>query len=218
MRKERKKKTKNDALVRLAAVIHEVRPCPAPRSALMLLARAQPARGTFAGTGFKGMACGVGAAQGGREGVETEWEATSEFHDAWKAKARDMLARAEWRRRKLTKRVRGALPPLKGCMHRSQRQSGAPTCSLARAALQPAGPCKHLPCRLTWLPVRLQLAEETERLEEEEGEMRKKLKATREHTKQWEQTRETRARVLGPHTHPPSVACCTFLHQRWIPR
>ena len=44
-------------------------------------------------------------AQDGREGVEAEWEKTDEFHDLWKAKARDMLARAEWRRRKLTKRV-----------------------------------------------------------------------------------------------------------------
>ena len=30
-----------------------------------------------------------------------------------------------------------------------------------------------------------QLKEETERLEEEEGETRKKMKATREHTKKW---------------------------------
>lgn len=43
--------------------------------------------------------------QGGREGVEAEWEKTDEFHNAWKAKSREMLARAEFRRRKLTKRV-----------------------------------------------------------------------------------------------------------------
>jgi hypothetical protein len=49
--------------------------------------------------------------QAGREGVEAAWEGTDEFHEAWKAKARDMLARAEWRRRKLTKRVRARLPP-----------------------------------------------------------------------------------------------------------
>jgi DnaJ family protein C protein 8 len=41
--------------------------------------------------------------------VEAEWEKTDEFHDAWKLKARDMLARAEFRRRKLTKRVRDVL-------------------------------------------------------------------------------------------------------------
>ena len=33
------------------------------------------------------------------------WETTDAFHEAWKLKSRDMLARAEWRRRKLTKRV-----------------------------------------------------------------------------------------------------------------
>jgi hypothetical protein len=47
-----------------------------------------------------------GAAQEGREGVEAEWERSDAYHEAWKLKARDMLARAEWRRRKLTKRVR----------------------------------------------------------------------------------------------------------------
>ncbi len=46
------------------------------------------------------------AAQEGREGVEAEWERSDGYHEAWKLKARDMLARAEWRRRKLTKRVR----------------------------------------------------------------------------------------------------------------
>ncbi len=64
---------------------------------------------------------------------------------------------------------------------------------------------------LSWLraaaaefgPAVLQLKEETERLEEEEGETRKKLKATREHTKQWEQTRETRARSPLLHTLSP---------------
>lgn len=43
--------------------------------------------------------------EGGRAGVEAEWESTSEFHNQWRTKSRDMLARAEWRRRKLTKRV-----------------------------------------------------------------------------------------------------------------
>ncbi len=50
--------------------------------------------------------------QGGREGFEAEWEKTDEFHETWKLKARDMLARAEFRRRKLTKRVRHAV-----CVH-----------------------------------------------------------------------------------------------------
>jgi hypothetical protein len=39
--------------------------------------------------------------------VEEEWERTDAFHDRWKAKARDVLAKGEWRKRKLTKRVRG---------------------------------------------------------------------------------------------------------------
>lgn len=37
--------------------------------------------------------------------MEAEWEKTEEFHELWKLKSREMLARAEWRRRKLTKRV-----------------------------------------------------------------------------------------------------------------
>lgn len=37
--------------------------------------------------------------------METDFEATDEFREAWKMKTRDVLAKAEWRRRKLTKRV-----------------------------------------------------------------------------------------------------------------
>lgn len=44
--------------------------------------------------------------------MEADYESTPEFHDAWKLKARDVLARTEWRRRKLNKRVGGlAAPP-----------------------------------------------------------------------------------------------------------
>lgn len=43
--------------------------------------------------------------QAGREGVEAEWEKSDEFHEKWKVKARDLLAKMEWRKRKLTKRV-----------------------------------------------------------------------------------------------------------------
>ena len=42
----------------------------------------------------------------GKEGVEAAYEQSAEFHEKWKVKSREMLARAEWRRRKLTKRVR----------------------------------------------------------------------------------------------------------------
>jgi hypothetical protein len=43
--------------------------------------------------------------QKGKEGVRGQYETTEEFHEKWKMKARDMLAKSEWRRRKLTKRV-----------------------------------------------------------------------------------------------------------------
>lgn len=41
----------------------------------------------------------------GKEGVEEAYVASPAFHEAWKEKARLVLARSEWRRRKLTKRV-----------------------------------------------------------------------------------------------------------------
>lgn len=65
LRKDRKKSTKNDAVIRLASAVHKE----------------------------------------GRQGVETDFEATDEFREAWKMKTRDVLAKAEWRRRKLTKRM-----------------------------------------------------------------------------------------------------------------
>lgn len=47
--------------------------------------------------------------QRGLEGVQAAYEETQQFHDAWKLKARDVLARSEWHRRKQIKRVgRGA--------------------------------------------------------------------------------------------------------------
>ena len=42
----------------------------------------------------------------GKAGVQASWEQTPEFHEAWKLKARDVLAKAEWRRRKMTKRMK----------------------------------------------------------------------------------------------------------------
>ncbi|KAI3428741.1 hypothetical protein D9Q98_007564 [Chlorella vulgaris] len=41
----------------------------------------------------------------GKQGVAAAFEQTDEFHEQWRIKARDVLARAEWRRRKLTKRI-----------------------------------------------------------------------------------------------------------------
>ena len=40
----------------------------------------------------------------GQEGVLSEYELSEEFHDRWRAKAREMLAQAEWRRRKIHQR------------------------------------------------------------------------------------------------------------------
>ena len=47
--------------------------------------------------------------QEGQKGVEAKYMQSPEFHEAWKAQARDMLARAEFRKRKLTQRV-GLIP------------------------------------------------------------------------------------------------------------
>ncbi|KXZ44045.1 hypothetical protein GPECTOR_75g769 [Gonium pectorale] len=66
VRKDRKKETKHDNLVRVASLLHEE----------------------------------------GRDGIEAEWEKSDEFHEKWKMKARDVLARSEWRKRKLNKRLK----------------------------------------------------------------------------------------------------------------
>ena len=42
----------------------------------------------------------------GRAGVEAEYEKSEEFHEKWRLKSRDVLARTEWRRRNLAKRIR----------------------------------------------------------------------------------------------------------------
>lgn len=42
----------------------------------------------------------------------------------------------------------------------------------------------------------VQLKEEEERIEESEAETRKKMKATKEHTKKWEETRENRVLLV----------------------
>jgi DnaJ homolog subfamily C member 8 len=45
----------------------------------------------------------------GRAGVERGWELTDDFHDKWRDKSRDVLARSEFRRRKLSKRCAARL-------------------------------------------------------------------------------------------------------------
>jgi DnaJ family protein C protein 8 len=41
----------------------------------------------------------------GMDSVMDTWMASDEFHEAWKTKGRDILAKTEWRKRKLAKRV-----------------------------------------------------------------------------------------------------------------
>ncbi|KAL6780195.1 hypothetical protein ACKKBF_B14085 [Auxenochlorella protothecoides x Auxenochlorella symbiontica] len=41
----------------------------------------------------------------GTEGVQAAYEGTAQFHEAWKLKAREVLANSEWRRRKLNRRI-----------------------------------------------------------------------------------------------------------------
>jgi DnaJ family protein C protein 8 len=66
VRAERRKETKHDSAVALAATLH--------------------ARG--------------------REGVEEEYERTDAFHERWRLRARELLAKMEWRKRKLTQRLK----------------------------------------------------------------------------------------------------------------
>ena len=43
--------------------------------------------------------------EAGRQGVEAAWEQTDEFHEKWRVKSREFLARTEWSKRKTIKRV-----------------------------------------------------------------------------------------------------------------
>jgi hypothetical protein len=59
--------------------------------------------------------------QKGKEGVQEQYEQTDDFHERWRVKARDFIARGAWRRQKLAKRVSGLLSvvlsvPLQQCM------------------------------------------------------------------------------------------------------
>lgn len=42
----------------------------------------------------------------GEVGVAKKWESEPEFHVVWKAKSRDLIAKAEFRRRHLTLRLK----------------------------------------------------------------------------------------------------------------
>lgn len=60
--------------------------------------------------GHEGDAKALRCPQRGREGVEEDWEKTDDFHQKWKVKSMDVLAQAEWRKRKLNQRVRNPRP------------------------------------------------------------------------------------------------------------
>lgn len=72
----------------------------------------------------------------GREGVEREWEETEDFHEKWRVKAQDVLARAAFRRLKLAKRF-ASLPLLRAADARLPGKSSCPgrqrRCPHARA-------------------------------------------------------------------------------------
>eukprot|EP00889_Picochlorum_renovo_P001420 jgi/Picre1/28450/NNA_003854.t1 len=59
----------------------------------------------------------------GLEAVVQKWLATDEFHDAWKMKARDVLAKTEWRRRKMEKDLRKKLRGQRKNRKRERRRS-----------------------------------------------------------------------------------------------
>ena len=151
VRKDRKKAAKNDAVVRLASAIHKV------RITLMLLRRTTSLLPLFTEQNI--------ILQEGKEGVEAAYEKTSQFHEAWKVKARDMIAQNEWRKRKLTKRV----------------------CILFERLNQ------HVSYSLLKFNHAVaQLKEEQLRIEEDSAERGKRFKVEKEHHKEWEKTREGR--------------------------
>ena len=139
--------------------------------------------------------------------MEAEFEATEDFHHAWKMKARDVLAKAEWRRRKLNKRVRAmmqAMPGLVPGLVRPADASCLPKAGQMSSHIQqmlhhctPTALCHSLTSSLSfWLiSSGSQMKEEQLRLEEDEASAKKRLKETREHHKHWEESREGRVRV-----------------------
>ena len=82
----------------------------------------------------------------GREGVEKEWEETDDFHEKWRIKSQDVLARSEFRRRKLLKRYAWISHPCCGRISRQQDdfciRACQVTCLQVRApAVAPAVNC-----------------------------------------------------------------------------
>ena len=125
---------------------------------------------------------------------------TPEFHEAWKLKARDVMARAEWRRRKLTKRVRDAGGDWKGGAGHDCHCPGLAARTPAATALpcfstQPVAQCVT-PLTPTIRPPHLRYAaqyeEEEARAKEEFKEERAAAKTKAKSDKAWEKTRDER--------------------------
>lgn len=84
------------------------------------------------------------------KGVEQQYRSSEEYHEAWKMKARDLLAKSEFRKRKITMRVSAAaagpaLPPIHA-WPRGQLRNGCPQWNGAPPARQAhsvvAGQCE----------------------------------------------------------------------------
>jgi hypothetical protein len=71
--------------------------------------------------------------------VQEQYEQTDDFHERWRVKARDFIARGAWRRQKLAKRVSGLMCVvlcvyLPECMHPTNGLS-----CLLRGLVSPTG-------------------------------------------------------------------------------
>jgi hypothetical protein len=141
----------------------------------------------------------------GREGVEAAWEETEDFHAKWKIKSRDVLARAEFRRRKLNKRcARAARSACLGCCRVRRDCSNVPRwhkhtihrcqlCSLLcvgrrRRALSSAAGVLHG----KWRAAGCRQREEEARLEADEKDKAKARKQAHTDRKEWLDKRGSR--------------------------
>ena len=129
---------------------------------------------------------------------------TEEFHEQWRLKARDVLARTEWRKRKLVKRVR-ACPLLMGMIGSGVAELPTylrpanplpsllkPSCLLSPAYKPNLPPNLPMPLLSACLPACLQIGEEEERAKSEYKEERAEAKKKAQTDKAWEKTRDER--------------------------
>lgn len=59
------------------------------------------------------------------KGVEQQYRSSEEYHEAWKMKARDLLAKSEFRKRKITMRVSAAAAGPADCHQFMHGQGGS---------------------------------------------------------------------------------------------